>query len=60
MRRIFALAWVILGLCTVPISAEPQPAFNVIREETSDQRRSVVVRLERRLDETMLMKIAAA
>jgi hypothetical protein len=58
MRCMFAFAWIILGLFASSVSAEPQSGFHVVSEETSEQRRSFAVRLEHRIDEATLMKIA--
>ncbi len=62
MRRMIALARVISVVASAVLStsavAEPAPVFNIISEEASGLRRSLAVRLERRLDEVTLMNIA--
>ena len=40
--------------------SHPMPAFNVVSEDLSEQRRSVFVRLERRLDEAELLRMGEA
>jgi hypothetical protein len=59
MRRILVLAGAIVGLLMTSAVAEPQPAFNVVSEEMSEQRHAFAVRLGARVDEAALMKIAA-
>jgi hypothetical protein len=58
MRRIVVLAGAIVGLMMTSAWAEPQRAFTVVSEETSEQRHAFAVRLEARVDEVALMKIA--
>ena len=51
------LAWLTIEAAAVE-PAGPLPAHNTVSEDLSDQRRSVFVRLERRLDEPDLLRLA--